>query len=163
MGLIGVSTGVFGVYAAAAGALEEQFGYYTVVVAVVVCATSLAELRDRRPKLGKPLLAVASVFVVATLALGISARFTVDEVPTPRRSRRYGRPTGDGARHHLASTVGCQPVGCAGRDPRGRARLGGDVVVPGHRVEVAGRRPCRRAIGTDAAHVHDSRLRRHLR
>ncbi|HEY2222099.1 hypothetical protein [Actinomycetospora sp.] len=79
MGLIGVSTGVFGVYAAAAGALEEQFGYYTVVVAVVVCATSLAELRDRRPKLRRPLVVLASVFVVATLVLGMSARVTVDD------------------------------------------------------------------------------------
>ena len=79
MGLIGVSTGVFGVYAATAGALEEQFGYYTVVVAVVVSATSIAELRDRRPRLRRPLAVVASVFVVATLVLGVSARLTVDD------------------------------------------------------------------------------------
>lgn len=79
MGLIGVSTGLFGVYAVVAGALEEQFGYYTVVVAVVVAATSIAELRDRRPALRRPLAIAASVFVAATLALGISARATVDD------------------------------------------------------------------------------------
>ncbi|MCD2196714.1 phospholipid carrier-dependent glycosyltransferase [Actinomycetospora endophytica] len=79
MGLIGVSTGLFGVYSLAAGALEEQFGYYTVVVSVVVCATSLAELRDRRPTLRRPLVVVGSVFVAATLILGISARLTVDD------------------------------------------------------------------------------------
>jgi hypothetical protein len=86
MGLIGVSTGVFGVYAAAAGALEEQFGYYTVVVAVVVSATSIAELRDRRPRLRRPLAVVASVFVVATLVLGVSARATVDDTFPQARS-----------------------------------------------------------------------------
>jgi hypothetical protein len=85
MGLIGVSTGLFGVYAATAGALEEQFGYYTVVVAVVVSATSIAELRDRRPRLRRPLAVVGAVFVVATLALGVSARVTVDDtVPQAR-------------------------------------------------------------------------------
>ncbi len=79
MGLIGVSTGVFGVYAASAGALEEQFGYYTVVVSVVVSATAIAELRDRRPALRRPLAAAAAVFVAATLVLGVSARLTVDD------------------------------------------------------------------------------------
>jgi hypothetical protein len=79
MGLIGVSTGLFGVYSVVAGALEEQFGYYTVVVAVVVAATSIAELRDRRPALRRPLAIAASVFVAATLVLGVSARLTVDD------------------------------------------------------------------------------------
>lgn len=79
MGLIGVSTGLFGAYAASAGALEEQFGYYTVVVSVVVCATAVAELRDRRPVLRRPLAAAAAVFVAATLVLGVSARLTVDD------------------------------------------------------------------------------------
>lgn len=95
MGLIGVSTGLFGVYAATAGALEEQFGYYTVVVAVVVSATSVAELRDRRPRLRRPLAVVASVFVVATLVLGVSARATVDDtVPQARAWMDTHLPTG---------------------------------------------------------------------
>jgi 4-amino-4-deoxy-L-arabinose transferase-like glycosyltransferase len=79
MGLIGVATGLFGVYSVVAGALEEQFGYYTVVVAVVVSATSIAELRDRRRTLRRPLAIAASVFVAATLCLGVSARLTVDD------------------------------------------------------------------------------------
>ena len=79
MGLIGVSTGLFGVYAASAGALEEQFGYYTVVVSVVVCATAIAELRDRRTPLRRPLAVAGAVFVAATLVLGVSARLTVDD------------------------------------------------------------------------------------
>jgi 4-amino-4-deoxy-L-arabinose transferase-like glycosyltransferase len=79
MGLIGVSTGLFGVYSVVAGALEEQFGYYTVVVAVVVSATSIAELRDRRRSLRRPLAIAAAVFVAATLVLGVSARLTVDD------------------------------------------------------------------------------------
>ncbi|MEJ2861113.1 ArnT family glycosyltransferase [Actinomycetospora flava] len=79
MGLIGVSTGLFGVYAASAGALEEQFGYYTVVVSVVVCATAIAELRDRRPPLRRPLAVAGAVFVAATLVLGVTARLTVDD------------------------------------------------------------------------------------
>ncbi len=79
MGLIGVSTGIFGVYAAAVGALEEQFGYYTVVVSVVVSATAIAELRDRRPALHKPLTIAAGVFIAATLVMGVSARLTVDD------------------------------------------------------------------------------------
>lgn len=95
MGLIGVSTGVFGVYAATAGALEEQFGYYTVVVAVVVSATSIAELRDRRPRLRRPLAVVAAVFVVATLALGVSARLTVDDTfPQARAWTETNLPPG---------------------------------------------------------------------
>lgn len=79
MGLVGVSTGLFGVYAASAGALEEQFGYYTVVVSVIVSATAIAELSDRRPALRRPLGVAASVFIVATLVLGVSARLTVDD------------------------------------------------------------------------------------
>ncbi|GAA4808652.1 hypothetical protein GCM10023200_53030 [Actinomycetospora chlora] len=79
MGLIGVSTGLFGVYAFSAGALEEQFGYYTIVISVVVSATAIAEIRDRRPALHRPLMVAASVFIVATVVLGVSARLTVDD------------------------------------------------------------------------------------
>jgi hypothetical protein len=105
MGLIGVSTGLFGVYSLTAGALEEQFGYYTVVVSVVVSATSIAELRDRRPALRRPLAVAGAVFVAATLVLGVTARSTVDDTyPQARVWMEANLPAG--ARVAMTGPVG---------------------------------------------------------
>jgi O-antigen/teichoic acid export membrane protein len=79
IGIIAISTGLLGVYAVAAGAAEEQFGYYVLVMSVLALAVSVAEVVERRPGLRRLSVAACGVFVALTAVLGISARFVIDD------------------------------------------------------------------------------------
>lgn len=79
IGLITVSTGLLGLYAAVAGTLEEQFGYYVVVTSILSLSVVAAELLSRRRASKGPIACVTIAFVALTIILGIAARFTTDD------------------------------------------------------------------------------------
>jgi hypothetical protein len=69
---------VLGGYAAAAGTLEEQFGYVVVVSSVLAAAVAARDLLDRS-RLQRAVPMAAVVFLVVTAALGVLARSTTDD------------------------------------------------------------------------------------
>jgi 4-amino-4-deoxy-L-arabinose transferase-like glycosyltransferase len=79
VGLIAAVTGALGIYCVVAGAAEEQFGYYVVVTSVLALGALWGELVERRPAWRRPAAAIAVVFTVLTVVLGIGARTTVDD------------------------------------------------------------------------------------
>ena len=79
VGLVGLCTGVFGVFAVTAGAAEEQIGYYVAIASVLALAACGADLAHRRPTVRGPLLAGSCVFVALTVVLGLQARLTDDD------------------------------------------------------------------------------------
>ena len=79
IGLIAAVTGALGIYCVAAGAAEEQFGYYVVITSVLALSALWGELTERRPAWRRPVAAVALIFTVLTVGLGVSARTTVDD------------------------------------------------------------------------------------
>jgi hypothetical protein len=79
LGLIGLTAGAMGLYATFFGTLEEQFGYYVVVAAVLASTALAADLSEKRPNLRRPIAIVATVFLAATAALGVSSRFVTDD------------------------------------------------------------------------------------
>lgn len=79
IGLVAAVTGALGIYCVAAGAAEEQFGYYVVITSVLALAALWGELTERRPSWRRPAAAVALAFTVLTVGLGVGARTTVDD------------------------------------------------------------------------------------
>jgi 4-amino-4-deoxy-L-arabinose transferase-like glycosyltransferase len=79
IGLVGLTAGAMGLYAAFFGTLEEQFGYYVVIAAVLASTALVAELSERRTELRRPVAVVASIFLAATVVLGVSSRLATDD------------------------------------------------------------------------------------
>ncbi|MDT7581061.1 MAG: hypothetical protein QOK35_2325 [Pseudonocardiales bacterium] len=85
VGLIAAVTGALGIYCVAAGAAEEQFGYYVVVTSVLALGALWGELTERRPSWRRPAAVVALTFTLLTVGLGVSARTTADDsIPRAR-------------------------------------------------------------------------------
>jgi O-antigen/teichoic acid export membrane protein/glycosyltransferase involved in cell wall biosynthesis len=79
VGVVAICTGLLGAYAVAAGAAEEQFGYYVLVASVLAIFVAVAEVVQRRPTLRRTAAIAGVVFVGLTGVLGIAARFVVDD------------------------------------------------------------------------------------
>jgi hypothetical protein len=79
LGLVAVLLGVFGIYTAAFGTFEEQYGYPVVIGGVLAAAVYGAELCERRPRMRPAIGAVATLFVAAVVALGLRAETTDDD------------------------------------------------------------------------------------
>ncbi|RKT54486.1 ArnT family glycosyltransferase [Saccharothrix australiensis] len=92
VGLCAVAMGALGVYAAAFGTFEEQYGYGVIVAGTLALGVAAAELRDRRPGLVKAGAIALACLVLLTAALGARVETTRDD------SIRAVR---DWVRHHL--------------------------------------------------------------
>lgn len=77
IGLTAVSMGFFGLYAAAFGTFEEQYGYAVMVASVTALGVSAAELKERRPDLRAPALLVGAILAL-TVTLGVHVELTPD-------------------------------------------------------------------------------------
>ncbi len=78
IGLTAVSMGFFGLYTAAFGTFEEQYGYVVMIASVTALGVSAAELKERRPHLRTPALWVGAVFLALTVTLGVRVELTAD-------------------------------------------------------------------------------------
>ncbi|MGQ1837343.1 hypothetical protein ACT4S2_02680 [Kocuria turfanensis] len=78
IGLAGLLMGVFGLFCAAFGALEEQYGYPVMVAGILSIAVFSVEVCARWPHLFKSTAAVGVVFTLSTVFLGVRAETTSD-------------------------------------------------------------------------------------
>ncbi len=79
LGLVAVTTGLFGVYSAAFGTFEEQYGYPVMIAGIVAAAVSAVELSERFPRARRAITVVCLVFVAVAAALGVRAEATTDD------------------------------------------------------------------------------------
>lgn len=78
LGLAGLTMGIFGLFCAAFGALEEQYGYPVMVAGTLSIAVATMELFARWPSLTKPATAAGVVFALLTVILGVRAETATD-------------------------------------------------------------------------------------
>ena len=78
VGFLAVGAGVLGGYAAAAGTLEEQFGYVVLVSSLLAGAVAARELLDGG-RLRRAIPTVTVVFLAATTVLGVLERSATDD------------------------------------------------------------------------------------
>ncbi|MEX5301177.1 glycosyltransferase family 39 protein [Kocuria sabuli] len=78
IGLVGLVMGVFGLYCAAFGTFEEQYGYPVMVAGILSLAVCAMEVCEGRPSLTRPVTGVAIVFALLTVTLGVRAETTTD-------------------------------------------------------------------------------------
>jgi hypothetical protein len=79
VGLTAVATGLFGVYSAAFGTFEENYGYPVMIAAILAAPVAVAELRGRWPHLRRATTALCLVFVLCATALGLRTELTRDD------------------------------------------------------------------------------------
>lgn len=79
IGLIALTSGIFGAYAATIGTLEEQFGYYVLIPSALALAVLVAENSERLIVWPRLILGVATVFTALTVFLGVTARLGTDD------------------------------------------------------------------------------------
>ncbi|MEU5694588.1 glycosyltransferase family 39 protein [Actinosynnema sp. NPDC020468] len=79
LGLIATTSGAFGVYAAAAGTLEEQFGYYVLVPSTLALGVLAVENAERGLVNRRLVTGVVATFTALTAVLGVAARATTDD------------------------------------------------------------------------------------
>jgi hypothetical protein len=78
VGLTALSLGVFGVYSAAFGTFEEQYGYGVIIASVLAVAVLAAEVTEKRPKFRRAVMILGVGFVGSTMMLGLRAEATID-------------------------------------------------------------------------------------
>ncbi|MBB5959658.1 4-amino-4-deoxy-L-arabinose transferase-like glycosyltransferase [Saccharothrix tamanrassetensis] len=78
VGMCAVAMGALGIYAAAFGTFEEQYGYGVIVTGTLALGAAAAELRDSHPRLVKPGAVGLACLIVLTMALGIRVETTQD-------------------------------------------------------------------------------------
>ena len=78
LGFLAVGAGGLGLFAAAVGTLEEQFGYVVVLASVLAGAATAADLLERG-RWRRTITAVIGVFLALTGVAGIQARLVVDD------------------------------------------------------------------------------------
>jgi hypothetical protein len=79
LGLVAVMIGLFGVYSAAFGTLEEQYGYPVMIVGILAAAVSAVELSERFPRARRAITLICLLFTVAAAVFGIRAESTSDD------------------------------------------------------------------------------------
>jgi hypothetical protein len=95
IGLVAVMAGLFGLYSAAFGTFEEQYGYPVMVPAILAAAVCAVELSERLPPLRRMITVACLVFTAAAVALA----------PAPRR-----RPTTGSCRCAAGPRRTCRPT-----------------------------------------------------
>ena len=78
IGLVGLTMGLFGVYSAAFGTFEEQYGYPVMVAGILSIAVFGMELCLRRPQLIRATGVLGICFALLTMSLGLRAETTTD-------------------------------------------------------------------------------------
>ena len=79
IGCVAVMMGLFGLYSAAFGTFEEQYGYPVMIAGIAAAAVSVVELHEHRPSTTRALTVVCSAFMLAAMALGVRAESTTDD------------------------------------------------------------------------------------
>jgi 4-amino-4-deoxy-L-arabinose transferase-like glycosyltransferase len=79
VGIVATCAGLMGAYALIAGAAEEQFGYYVVVLAVPAFAVAVPMVARRLRLPGHAVASLVGLFVGATCIFGMESRFVVDD------------------------------------------------------------------------------------
>ncbi|WP_433261006.1 ArnT family glycosyltransferase [Actinosynnema sp. CS-041913] len=92
VGMCAVAMGALGLYAAAFGTFEEQYGYGVIVAGTLALGAAAAELRDSHPRLARAGAVGLACLIVLTAALGIRVETTRDNSIQAVR---------DWVRHHL--------------------------------------------------------------
>ena len=78
VGLGGLALGASGIYSAAFGTFEEQYGYGVMVAGAICSVLVVVEIRERYAKTRKTLSVISVVYVVLTLILGLPTELTPD-------------------------------------------------------------------------------------
>jgi 4-amino-4-deoxy-L-arabinose transferase-like glycosyltransferase len=78
VGLAALCIGGFGVYSAAFGTFEEQYGYPVMIAGVVALAVVAAEYLERRPARMPVVTTVGALFTGIVILLGVRAETTAD-------------------------------------------------------------------------------------
>jgi 4-amino-4-deoxy-L-arabinose transferase-like glycosyltransferase len=79
VGLAALCIGGFGVYSAAFGTFEEQYGYPVMIAGVLALAVVAAEYLERRPARMPAVATVGALFTGLVVLLGVRAETTVDD------------------------------------------------------------------------------------
>jgi hypothetical protein len=79
IGLVAVVAGLFGVYSAAFGTFEEQYGYPVMIAGILASAVSAVELAERVPRFRRTIAVVCLVFMVGAAVLGVRTATTSDD------------------------------------------------------------------------------------
>jgi 4-amino-4-deoxy-L-arabinose transferase-like glycosyltransferase len=79
LGLVAVMMGLFGVYSAAFGTFEEQYGYPVMIAGILASAVSAVELAERFPRFRRAIAVGCLVFTAAAAVFGIRAEATADD------------------------------------------------------------------------------------
>lgn len=79
VGLVAVTMGLFGVYSAAFGTFEEQYGYPVMIAAIMAAAVSAVELYEHHPRTRPAIAVICPLFLVAAAVLGIRTEVTSDD------------------------------------------------------------------------------------
>lgn len=78
IGLVSLSLGMYGIYSAAFGTFEEQYGYGVMVAGVLSIALVGVEIYERRAGLGGTVVPAAVVLLLLTAALGLRLETSTD-------------------------------------------------------------------------------------
>jgi len=78
VGLGGLALGAAGVYSAAFGTFEEQYGYGVMVAGALCSVIVVVELKERHHRARRTLGVVSVCFVALTVVLGLRTELTVD-------------------------------------------------------------------------------------
>ena len=79
VGLVAVMMGLFGLYSAAFGTFEENYGYPVMIAAILGAAVTAVELAERFPGLRRTITVTCLVFTLAAAVLGIRTEATSDD------------------------------------------------------------------------------------
>jgi hypothetical protein len=79
IGLTALVMGGLGVFLAGFGTFEEHFGYPVMLACVSALAVCVAELRERRPRLRRPVAVLALLFLGVGVTLGARLELTEDD------------------------------------------------------------------------------------
>lgn len=79
LGLVALMMGLFGIYSAAFGTFEEQYGYPVIVAGILAAAVAAVELAERFPRFRRGIVLVCLLFTAAAAGFGIRAETTADD------------------------------------------------------------------------------------
>ncbi|MFJ4284652.1 hypothetical protein ACIPY0_03300 [Paenarthrobacter nicotinovorans] len=79
VGLVGLALGAAGIYSAAFGTFEEQYGYGVMVAGVLCSVLMVVEFKERYPRMRTALSTLSVLFVVSTVVLGLRTELTPDD------------------------------------------------------------------------------------
>lgn len=79
LGLVALMMGLFGIYSAAFGTFEEQYGYPVMITGILAAAVSAVELAERFPRYQRGIAVVCLLFTAAAAVFGIRAEATTDD------------------------------------------------------------------------------------